>query len=91
MAKPRRKSKQGVVRFEDVLRALKKLGGKAYPHGGEFKVLMYGTKLTEVGHEECTSMIIIGRRDFSRPMLRVRVDAKLVAVGIPPSKFYELL
>lgn len=68
----------GVVRRTELLRALRALGGQARPQGGEVCVWFPGTT------------IIVGRRAFSRAMLR-RVVRKLAAAGIRTEQFWKAL
>lgn len=63
----------GVVKRERLVLALQRLGGQSRHRDGETLIQFRGTT------------IIIGRRDFSRAMLR-RLGRKLTAAGISPEQ-----
>lgn len=66
---------RGEVKRYELLQALQVLGGRERPRGGEVMVRFPGTT------------VIIGRRHFSRAMLR-RVERKLAHAGIMPEDLY---
>lgn len=81
----------GMVRPDVVVAALVKLGGIPRNKGGEVKVKFSCVVITERGAEVRGTTITVGRKPFSRPMLKKRIYAKLTQVGIHPSAFDKLV